>query len=141
MKKQLTTIILTATLSALIGSVPLSAQDGTSEVATIPFSFQAQGTTMPAGNYHVSEFTAQSPVYKLTSDKGKSIYWMAPSENKADPAKPELTFVHSGSEYVLASLSMPGSSVSHGVSEAVISKSLSRSMGISSLVAVPLRAR
>lgn len=140
MKRQFTSIILTATLSALVGSVSLSAQDR-SEVATIPFSFQAQGKTLPAGDYTVKEQNSAGSLYKLTNSSGESIFWVGQNQKDADPAKPKLTFAHSGSEYVLASVSMPGSTVSHGVSDATIKKSFSRSLGISSMLAVPLTAR
>ena len=140
MKRQLTSIILTATFSALVGGVSLNAQDR-SEVANIPFSFEAQGKTMPAGEYTVAEQGYSGSVFKLTNRSGGSIYWMAQDQKTADPADPKLTFAHSGSEYVLASASMPGSSVSHGISEATIQKSFSRSLGIASMVAVPLRGR
>ncbi len=140
MNRKLTSILLTATLSALVGSVSLSAQDR-SEVASIPFSFQAQGKIMPAGNYTVSEQGYSGSLYKLTSNTGQSIFWAAQHQKSANPTDPKLTFAHAGNEYVLASLSMPGSNVSHGVSESTIQKSFSRSLGISSELSVPLRAR
>jgi hypothetical protein len=140
MKRKMTNVILTATLSALVGSALLTAQDR-SEVANIPFSFQAQGKVMPAGNYSIREQNSSGELYQLTSSTGESSYWMATMEKKADPANPKLTFAKSGSEYVLASVSMPGNAVSHGVSDSSLQKSFSRSMGIASLVAVPMRAR
>lgn len=140
MKRQLTAIALTATLSALVGGALLNAQDR-SEVATIPFSFHAQGKLLPAGNYSVVEQSSSGEIYQLTSSTGKSIYWLAPNENTADPANPKLTFVKSGSEYVLSSVAMPGDRVSHGISDAAVQRSFSRSLGIASLVAIPLHAR
>ena len=140
MTRQLATIVLTATLSGLFGGALLSAQDR-SEVANIPFSFEAQGKVMPAGHYLIAEQNSSGEVYKLTSSTGQSAYWMATVEKKADADNPKLTFVKSGSEYVLASVGMGGSPVSHGVSDSKIQNSLSRSMGITSLSAVPLHAR
>jgi hypothetical protein len=140
MKRQFTAIALTATLSALFGGALLNAQDR-SEVATIPFSFHAQGKLLPAGNYSVTEQNYSGDIYQLRSSTGQSIYWLAPTENTADPANPKLTFVKAGSEYVLSSVAMPGDRVSHGISDATVQKNLSRSMGIASLVAIPLHAR
>jgi hypothetical protein len=140
MRRQLTGVVLSATLAVIAGGTLLSGQDH-SETGKIPFSFEAQGKLMPAGNYTIIDYDNSNDVYQLRSSTGQSIYWMADVERKADPANPELTFVKGGNEYVLASVGMPGSTVSHGISDARVQKTFSRSMGITSLVAVPLHSR
>lgn len=139
MKRQLTTIALTATFSALLGGALLNAQDR-SEVANIPFAFHANGKLMPAGTYSIAEQNAAGDVYQIGSSAG-SLFWLGTQEKKADPANPKLTFVKAGDEYVLSAVSMPGNTVSHGISDAAVQRSFSRSMGIASLVSVPLHAR
>ena len=139
MKRRITTIALTATFSALIGGALLNAQDR-SEVANVPFAFHANGKLMPAGTYSIAEQNAAGDVYQITSSAG-SLFWLGTQEKKADPANPKLTFVKAGDEYVLSSISMPGSTVSRGISDAAVQKGFSRSMGIVSLVSIPLHAR
>jgi hypothetical protein len=139
-KKNIKThMILSAGLSALLGTTTLSAQQKT-EVAEVPFTFHAQQQTLPAGEYQVTEGNSSS-IFQLTGPEGKSIYVNVPLPNTTDPQKPHLTFARYGGEYVLSGISMPGRDVGHAVWQSTIEKNLTRKMGIAAMVSVSLKAR
>ncbi len=138
MKRQFTTIILTAGLS-LLGSLTISAQDQL-EVASIPFAFHANQTVMPAGKYLVEQRNAGG-LFQLRSEHGKSIFLSAPVQKRTDPARPRLTFSRYGSEYLLSQISMAGNDVGYNVSSSALDKELSRKIGMAAMISVPLRAR
>jgi hypothetical protein len=139
MTRNLTHRILTAGLSALLGTVSLSAQD-VREVADVPFTFQAGQQTFSAGKYEVSERNTTG-LFQLAGAKGKSIFVSAPLPRTTDPQKPHLTFVRYGDEYVLSEISMPGKNISYAVSQSTIDKNLSHKIGLAALISVPLKAR
>lgn len=138
MKRQFTTIILSAGLS-LLGSLTLSAQDQT-EVATIPFAFHANETVMPAGKYFFEQKT-ESGLFQVRSASGHSIFLSAAIGKTTDPNHPKLTFAHYGSEYVLSQISMPGNAVGYRVSSSAFDKELPRNFGLAAMISVPLAGR
>lgn len=138
MKRQFTSIIMTAGLS-LLGSLALSAQDRT-EVADIPFAFHANQTTMPAGKYFIEQRN-EGGLFQLRSAKGSSIFLSAPVEKRTDPARPRLTFARYGSEYLLSQISMPGNDVGYNVSKSAMDKELPRKIEVAAMISVPLRGR
>jgi hypothetical protein len=139
MTRNLTHRILTAGLSALLGTASLSARD-TREVADVPFTFHAGQQTFSAGKYEVSESKAVG-IFRLAGSEGKSIFVGAPILNTTDPLKPHLRFVRYGDEYVLSEISMPGKNVSYSASQSAIDKNLSHKIGFAALISVPLKGR
>jgi hypothetical protein len=139
-KKNIKThMILSAGLSALLGTTTLSAQQRT-EVAEVPFTFHAQQQTFPAGEYQVTQKNSGS-VFQLMSSEGKSIYLNAQLLNTTDPQRPHLTFARYGGEYVLSAISMPGTDIGHAVSQSAIDKNLTQKMGLAAMISVSLKAR
>jgi hypothetical protein len=122
MTRNLTHRILTAGLSALLGTASLTAQNSR-EVADVPFTFHAGQQTFSAGKYEVKESNAVG-LFQLAGSEGKSIFVSAPILKTTDPQKPHLTFVRYGDEYVLSEISMPGKNVSYGASQSAIEKNL-----------------
>jgi hypothetical protein len=134
-----TQVILSAGLSALLGTATLSAQHST-EVADVPFTFHAQQQTFAAGKYQVTERNS-SGIFQLIGPEGKSIFVNAPLPNTTDPQKPHLTFARYSGEYVLSGISMPGKNVGYSVSQSAIDKNLTHKMGLAAMVSVTLKAR
>jgi hypothetical protein len=139
MKRQFTTLVLTAGLSATLGSFSLSAQNR-SEVADIPFAFQVQQKTLPAGHYLVDQRSVGG-LFQLYDARGHSIFLSALQQNRAEPDKPKLTFACYGHDCVLAKVSMPGADVSYGLSQKQIEKNLPHKMGMVSMISVRLTSR
>lgn len=140
MKRQFTNLVLTAGLSAMLGTFSLSAQDR-SETADIPFAFQVQQRTLPAGHYTVNQHSNVSSLFQVYDANGHSLFLGASQQTKADPEKPKLTFACYGHDCVLAQISMPGANVSYGLSQKEIEKNLPRSIGMVSMISVRLTSR
>lgn len=105
MKRHFTYIILTAGLSALLGSPTLSAQDQIA-VAEIPFAFQANDTTLAAGKYFVSQQEALG-VIRMRDHAGHGIFVKTYPKDETKVNNPRLTFTCHGENCVLSTVSMP----------------------------------
>ncbi|HEY3937018.1 MAG TPA: hypothetical protein VGL97_06290 [Bryobacteraceae bacterium] len=139
MKRQFTSLVLTAGLSAMLGTFSLSAQS-TSEAADIPFAFQVQQKTLPAGHYVINQKNVGG-WFQVYDSRGHSIFLNAIEQKKADPDNPKLTFACYGHECVLAKISMPGADVGYGLSQKQIEKNLPHKMGMVSMISVRLKSR
>jgi hypothetical protein len=73
MKLHLTNIILTAGLSALLGSLTLGAQDQRA-VANIPFAYHVGQKTLTAGNYTIQKINAPGIFQLRDNQLGHSIF-------------------------------------------------------------------
>ncbi len=140
MKRLFTKTLLTAGLSAVLGSFTLTAQT-LALVADIPFAFHAQGKVLPAGTYQMKTRTTSGFFQIYNSDREISQFVSAPLPAHANPVQSKLTFAKYGSEYVLSEISVAGSSHTNAVSQSEINKNLTRNLGLSAIVSVPLRAR
>jgi hypothetical protein len=134
----MTHMILTAGLSALLGTTILGAQS-LSEMANIPFTFHSEQQTFAAGQYRVSE-RGSNGIFQLYGPDQKSIYVSASVPVTVTSAKPHLTFTCSGGECVLSEIAMPGRDVAYRVSKSKIDKNLSHKLGIATMISVPLKA-
>lgn len=132
-------LVLTAGLSALLGSTAALAQDQRA-IAEVPFTFHASQTTLAAGKYTIAEQNSAG-LLRLVSAEGHSIYICMHPGKAADPDQPKLTFVHDGDDYVLEGVSLPGNNSAWESSQSSIEKSLSRKLGVAAMVSVPLVAR
>ena len=140
MTRLFTKTLLTAGLSAVLGSLTLTAQNR-ALVADIPFAFHAQGKVLPAGRYEMKERTA-SGVFQMSNSAAKySQFVSAPVPKHSNPSESKLTFAKYGSEYILSEISVAGTRNTNAVTPAGIEKNLTRKLGLSALISVPLHAR
>ena len=139
MKLNMTHMILTAGLSALLGTASLSAQHA-SEVADVPFTFHTQQQTFSAGKYRVNESSATG-LFQLYAPNKESIFVGAMVPTTSDPNRPHLTFACSGGECILSEIAMPGRETAYHLSKSQIEKNLTHKLGIAAMVSVPLKAR
>ena len=139
MKLNMTHMILTAGLSALLGTASLSAQN-LSEVANVPFTFHAQQQTFSAGTYTVSERSATG-LFQLYSPNKESIFVGGMVPTTSAPNRPHLTFACYGGECILSEIAMPGRETAYHLSQSQIDKNLTHKLGIASMISVPLKAR
>src|ERR1700746_501065 len=98
MKHRFARFILAAGLSALFGSLVLSAQDQKAK-ANIPFAFQNSDRTLPAGEYTVQE-TSSRGVLKLCNSEGHAIFVSSSLADTGAPANPSLIFRAYGNEHM-----------------------------------------
>jgi hypothetical protein len=135
MKSQFTRIVLTAGLT-MLASLSLSAQDRTAN-AKIPFAFQANQKSLPAGTYGVYREN-QSGLFRLSDDDGHSVFV---STSVAD-AKPndegKLTFACAQGTCVLAQLALPGNALKYARTSSSIEKDIQRKLGMATMVNVRL---
>jgi hypothetical protein len=138
MKLHLRNIVLTAGLSALLGSIALSAQDKR-EVANITFTYQAGQQTLPAGKYMVQE-TATRGLFKL-SDRATSqaIFVAAVPQDTGRNADSKLTFSCVGSQCSLSQIWIDGDS--YQVRQPKVEREAKNQIGVVALVSVPLLSR
>jgi hypothetical protein len=138
MKLQLNALMITAALSVL-GVMPMAAQQK-SETAKVPFAFNVEQLSFPAGDYTVKQIN-QTGVFQLYSEDRHSIFLNAPLRKSADPDKPHLTFACYGKECALAEIVLPGTGVAQGLSQHAIEKNLTHKLGMVSMISIRLAAR
>jgi hypothetical protein len=137
MKHRLTRFILTAGLSALFGSVVLSAQDQKAK-ANIPFAFQTSDRTFSAGEYMIEE-TSSPGVLKLSdSDGRRRIFVASYLTDTGASANPRLIFRVYGKDSMLSQVWMDDGS-GYSVAQSAAEKNLRRQLKLApTLVSVPL---
>ncbi|MDQ2841258.1 MAG: hypothetical protein M3Y72_09510 [Acidobacteriota bacterium] len=135
-----TKTILTAGLSALLGSLTLNAQN-LALTADIPFAFHAEGKVLPAGTYDLKEKGTQG-IFQISDRAAEVSQFVSASIPKHyQPSESKLTFARYGNDYVLTEISVAGSSHSNGVSASAVEKNLTRKMNLSAMVSVALHTR
>ncbi len=139
MQRKLNRIMLAATLSALFGSFGLSAQDRM-ETAEIPFDYHANTKVLPAGNYRIEE-TSTMGLFRISDGRGHGLFVSAPTPQDGKAGKGHLAFLHSGNDYVLSQIWMPGNSVGQVIPDSTLERQLTRKIGVASLVTVALHNR
>ena len=114
MKRTFKTLLLAASAFTMLGVSSLKAQER--GIANVPFAFQVQSQTMPAGKYEVKQFAGGDMALLSLSDwNGHNRFVMAPLLNHANPQEPKLTFARTNGVYTLVKVDLPGSSVSRGL--------------------------
>jgi hypothetical protein len=91
MKLQLTTIVLTAGLSALLGSSTLSAQDQKA-IVNIPFAYHVGQQTFSAGKYTVAKGSSQGVFTLRETDTSRGIFMPVIQQDTGDKHAWNLTF-------------------------------------------------
>ena len=136
MKHRLTRFILTAGLSALFGSLILSAQDQ-KEKANIPFAFQTSERTLSPGAYTVQETSSQG-ILELSDSNGRAIYLASYLTDSGATQNPRLVFHCYGKERMLSQVWMDDG-YGFTVAESAAEKNLRHQLKISpTLVSLPL---
>jgi len=137
MKLQLRTIVLTAGLSALLGSLSISAQDQ-KEVANIPFAYHVGQTTLPPGKYTVQETNMRSLFELRENSSGHSIFVGAiPADTGKKDSK--LTFSCYAGDCSLSQIWMAGDV--YTLRAKPFPREARNQMGVVALVSVPLLSR
>lgn len=137
MKSQFVSMVLTAGLT-MLGSLTLSAQTN-KENAKIPFAFQANHNSFPAGTYSVERLN-DSGVFQLSPiEGGHSIFVNLPvmSETKKYD-QGHLTFACYGDDCVLSQIWMDGYKVGNIRPTASVEGDLHRKIGMASMISVRL---
>ena len=140
MKSQFVRTVLTAGFAALLGSLTLSAQN--TESAKIPFAFQANHTSMPAGDYTITRAN-ELGIFQITSRTGShSVLVNAPVGLSAkSKANPHLTFRCYGTNRVLSEIWMPASETGNGRAPSAVEHDLQRKLEMAAMISVPLKSR
>ena len=139
MTRRFTQIMLTAGLSAMLGTFGLSAQSNNTEVADVPFAFHAEGRWFPAGEYRLVQ-RGDSGLIQLFDSTGSSIYVNARIKMEGETDNPRLTFRCYGNDRILSEV-WTESGMGYGVSKSAIERQLHRSLDMSAIISVKLKAR
>ncbi len=137
MKLHLRNIVLSAGLSALLGTITLGAQDQR-EVAKIPFAYGVGQQTLPAGTYTVKE-TGSRGIFQLRDNtSGHSIFV---SSIPADTGKKDskLTFSCYEGQCSLSQIWMQGDV--YKLSAKPLPREAKNQLGVVAMVSVPLLSR
>ena len=136
MKLQFTNIVLTAGLSALLGSITLSAQDK-KEVANIPFAYHVGEQTLAAGKYAVLE-TSTRGLLQLRNPSGHSIFVpVIPEDTGKNDSK--LTFGCYGNQCSLSEIWMAGDV--YKLRAKPFPREAKNEIGVVAMVSIPLLSR
>jgi hypothetical protein len=131
MKLQLTTMVLTAGLSVLLGSSTLSAQDQKA-TANIPFAYHVGQQTFSPGNYTIAKGSAQGVFGLRETDTGRGIFMTVVQENAGDNAW-NLTFTCNAGDCSLSQIRMAGNAYN------LIARPPVRVGKVAAMISVPLR--
>ena len=115
MRKQIISVA-----AGLVLSMVAAAQCGAQNVGVIqvniPFEFQAGNRTLPAGEYRIQRFSAQTEGIQLirqSDGKVATLVTTLPTESKDKTALPRLVFDRYGNDYFLAEIWADGTHGRH----------------------------
>ena len=106
MKNRVRNIVISAGLTAVMCAPLLLAQEML-EVANVPFDFQVNQATLPAGTYVVFTHANGQSLQLRNEETGKSILILPPGR-ESGKSEPQLTFHRYGNHYFLAEVWTPG---------------------------------
>jgi hypothetical protein len=133
MKLQLTTIVLTAGLSVLLGSSTLGAQSQKT-VANIPFAYHVGDTTLSPGKYTIAKSSSSQGVFALReTDTGRDILMSITQHSTADKDAWKLTFTCYAGDCSLSQILMGADSYN------LTAKPRVRPGKVTAMISVPLR--
>jgi hypothetical protein len=137
MKLQLKHIVLTAGLSALLGSLTISAQDQ-KERATIPFAYHVGQKTLPPGTYMVQETSTRGVLQIRENTSGHAILVpVIPEDTGKNDSK--LTFGCYANECSLSQVWIAGDVLR--VRARPFPREAKNQTGVVALVSIPLLSR
>ena len=105
MNSQIRNFLIGTGIAALLWSGLLKAQRV--EIATIPFDFHVNQTTLPAGEYSITQGPIDGILQLRNTAGGKSILIMPPARDSGN-SEPRLVFHRCADHYFLAQIWMPG---------------------------------
>jgi hypothetical protein len=133
MKQHLRNIVLTAGLSALLGSSTLSAQSQNA-VANIPFAYHVGQKTLAAGKYTITKNSSSQGVFALReTDTGHDIFMSVIQHSTGDKDAWNLTFSCYAGDCSLSQIRMGGDSYN------LTAKPPVRLGKVAAMISVPLR--
>jgi hypothetical protein len=137
MKLHFTSMVLTAGLSALLGSLTLNAQDQ-QERADIPFAYHVGQQTLPPGKYRVQETNSRSVFVLQENSSGHSIFVsVLPADTGKKDSK--LTFRCSAGECSLSQIWIAGDV--YALTTRPFPREAKNQMGVVALISIPLLSR
>ena len=105
MKDRIRNLAISAGVAALLCAPMLQGQDAM-EVANVPFDFQVNQATMPAGAYTLYAHLNGSTLQLRNEDTGKSILILPPGRDTGK-SEAQLVFHRYGNHYFLAEIWSP----------------------------------
>jgi hypothetical protein len=136
MKLKLTTIVLTAGLSVLLGSSTLSAQDQKA-VANIPFAYHVGEKTFSPGKYTVAKSTLPGFFALRETDTGRGIFMSVIPEGTSANGAWDLSFSCYSGECSLSQIRMAGNAYNLIAKPPV--RVANNQLGVAAMISVPLR--
>jgi hypothetical protein len=106
MKTELRNFLMGAGLTVMLWAPFLKAEENLA-VAKIPFDFQVNETSLPAGTYTVIMDSNVTTLRLRNNDTGKSILVMPPARDSRE-SEPRLSFHHYGDHYFLSGIYADG---------------------------------
>jgi hypothetical protein len=135
MKLHFTNIVLTAGLSALLGSLTLSAQDQKA-VAQIPFAYHVGQKTLTSGEYTIQKINP-SGVFQLRDDQlNHSIFLPVTPMDTGRKNESKLTFSCYAGQCSLSELWISGNGYKLTARPPV--RLANNRMGVAALISIPL---
>ncbi len=138
MKLQLKTIVLTAGLSAFLGTVTLTAQSMRA-VANIPFAYNAGQTSLDAGKYTITETGTLGQFMIRDSATAKAIFVSGVPDKSRRNGASKLVFSCYAGECSLSQIWMSGDSYQLRLPR--VETEANNRIGVAALVSVPLLSR
>jgi hypothetical protein len=138
MKLHLTNLVLTAGLSALLGSLALSAQDRKA-VANIPFAYHVGQKSLTAGTYTIQKMDAPGTFRLLDDQSGHSMFVSVTPLDTGRTNEHKLTFTCYAGQCSLSELWMAGNG--YRLTARPLVRVANNHMGVVALISVPLLSR
>ena len=136
MKLQLTTIVLTAGLSALLRSSTLSAQDQKA-VANIPFAYHVGQQTFSPGKYTIANTSSQGLFALRGTETGRGIFMPVVHQDTGDKNAWNLTFSCYAGDCSLSQIHVAGESYNLIARPPV--RVANNQLAVAAMISVPLR--
>jgi hypothetical protein len=144
MKRQIvkgTTMLLLVVALSLVTAVVANSQSRLAR-ADVPWEFNANNTTLPAGHYNIGEFATGSGVVKISNtQEAKNVFAMTlPLSRKGNSEKGKLVFHRYGNRYFLAEIWVAGEREGQKLRKSKEEKAIENEMAIiSSKTELPQR--
>lgn len=133
MKTQIQHLIMALGLTTIIGGASLFGAWELNGYANVPFGFQVQNRTMPAGKYFVTRANPLSPAYESKAllirnlSTGDEVIAFAPISKYGNHGDGKLVFKEFGNQYFLTEVCFESESVGHGLTQTGVEKEIARS--------------
>jgi hypothetical protein len=137
MKLHLTKIVLTAGLSALLGSLAASAQNQRA-VANVPFTYHVGQSTLSAGKYTVQETNTPS-IFLLRDDTSRHSIFVSVIPEASGKDNSKLMFSCYAGQCSLSQIWMVGNG--YKLTARPFPREAKNQMGVVALISVPLLSR